>query len=123
MAQTKRKRKTKHRGNAVGMVEARGRTSKPAAGAPSKNGRAGAAPSSRMARLAVPKPPTMRGAALKALFGVGILFLFFTFVGGEDQTMAQTFTFCALAFVMYTPVMYLTDKFIYNRKLRQHASR
>ena len=31
MAQTKRKRRNKHRGNAVGAVEARGRTSKPRA--------------------------------------------------------------------------------------------
>ena len=38
MAQTKRKRKTKHRGNAAGMVEVRGRTGKPIAGAPAKNG-------------------------------------------------------------------------------------
>jgi len=38
MAQTKRKRRTKHRGNAAGMVEVRGRTSKSAAGAPAKNG-------------------------------------------------------------------------------------
>ena len=122
MGQTKRKRRTKHRGNAVGMVEARGRTSKPPAGAPSKNGRATAA-NSRAARLAAPKPPTVRGAALKALFGVGLLFLFFTFAAGDDQTMAQTVTFCVLAFVMYTPVMYLTDKFIYNRKLKQQAAR
>ena len=28
MAQTKRKRRTKHRGNAAGVVEARGRTSR-----------------------------------------------------------------------------------------------
>ena len=30
MAQTKRKRRSKHRGNAAGTVEARGRTSRPA---------------------------------------------------------------------------------------------
>lgn len=122
MAQTKRKRKTKHRGNAVGMVEARGRTGKPVAGAPAKNGRA-PAPNSRAARLTALKPPTLKGAALKALFGVAVLFLFFTFLGGESQTTAQTISFCAIAFVMYTPVMYMTDKFIYNRKLKQQSSR
>ena len=54
---------------------------------------------------------------------MGILFLFFTFIGGKDQTIGQTITFCTLAFVMYTPVMYFTDKFIYNRKLKQQSAR
>ncbi|MEA2123816.1 MAG: hypothetical protein QOI80_598 [Solirubrobacteraceae bacterium] len=117
MAQTKRKRRTKHRGNAAGMVESRGRTSKPVAGAPAKNGKAPAG--GRGPRGIAPlKPPTLRGAALKALFGVVILFVFFRFLS-KNNTTGQALAFCAVAFVMYTPVMYWTDKFIYNRKLRQ----
>ena len=113
MAQTKRKRRTKHRGNAAGMVEARGRTSKPQDGKPraQSNGRA--------PRGITPlKPPTLKGAALKALFGIVILFVFFRFLS-KGNTTGQALAFCAVAFVMYTPVMYWTDKFIYNRKLRQ----
>lgn len=117
MARTKRKRRNKHRGNAAGMVEARGRTSKPAEGARAKsNGRA-------TGRGAVPlRPPTWQGAALKAVFGVVILFIFFRFVS-KGNTTAQALAFCAIAFVLYTPVMYLTDKFIYQRKLRQQAAK
>jgi hypothetical protein len=114
MAQTKRKRRTKHRGNAAGMVEARGRTGKPPAGAPRAKGSGRAAP-----RGITPlKPPTLKGAALKALFGIVILFVFFRFLS-KGNTTGQALAFCAVAFVMYTPVMYWTDKFIYNRKLRQ----
>jgi hypothetical protein len=118
MAQTKRKRRTKHRGNAAGMVESRGRTSKPAAGAPAKNGRAAGGRGGGRAPVRPMKPPTLQGAALKALFGVVILFVFFRFLSKGNST-AQALTFCAVAFVMYTPVMYWTDKFIYNRKMRQ----
>jgi hypothetical protein len=119
MAQTKRKRRTKHRGNAAGMVESRGRTSKPVAGAPPKNGRAQPARGGRGAAL---KPPTIQSAALKAFFGVVVLFVFFRFLS-KSNTTGQALTFCAVAFVMYTPLMYWTDKFIYNRKLRQQQKR
>lgn len=118
MAQTKRKRRTKHRGNAAGMVETRGRTGKPAAGAPAKNGKA-----RTTGKRPVPlKPPTLQGAALKALFGVVILFVFFRFLSDRNTT-GEALVFCAVAFVMYTPVMFWTDKFIYNRKLKQQAGK
>lgn len=119
MAQTKRKRRNKHRGNAAGKIEARGRTSKPLAGAPAKNG-ARAGGSARAARAMALKPPTVKSAMLKALFGVAILFVFFRFLS-KGNTTGQALAFCAVAFVMYTPVMYLTDRFIYNRKLKQQG--
>jgi len=117
MAQTKRKRRNKHRGNAVGKVEARGRTSKPVAGAPAKNGRSTGAGTTAKRRTPGLKPPTIQGAALKALFGVVILFVFFRFFSKGNST-ADAIGFCAVAFLLYTPVMFFTDKFIYNRKLR-----
>jgi hypothetical protein len=118
MAHTKRKRRTKHRGNAAGMVETRGRTTKPAAGAPAKNGKAQAG-GGKGSRAATPlKPPTLQGAAIKAAFGVVVLFVFFRFLS-KGNTTSQALGFCAVAFILYTPVMYFTDKFIYNRKQRQ----
>jgi hypothetical protein len=114
MAHTKRKRRTKHRGNAAGMVESRGRTSKPSA-----ETRKRSAATSRGPRGAAPlKPPTLQSAAIKAAFGCVILFVFFRFLS-KSNTTGQALAFCAVAFVMYTPIMYWTDKFIYNRKLRQ----
>ena len=114
MGQTKRKRRTKHRGNAVGVFEARGRTSKPAAtaakGGSRANGRGTAG------RPAI-KEPTLKGAMLKALMGIVILFVFFRFVGNGTST-GQALAMCTVAFVLYTPLMFFTDKWIYNRKLR-----
>jgi hypothetical protein len=122
MAQTKRKRRTKHRGNAAGMVETRGNTGKQLAGAPAKNGTRSASTRSGSKLAPGAKPPTYKAAALKALFGVAILFVFFRFLSGRDNSTGQALAFCAVAFVMYMPVMYLTDKFIYNRRLKQQAA-
>jgi hypothetical protein len=115
MGQTKRKRRNKHRGNAVGVVEARGRTSKPSETAR----KAGATRSTRGVRAQPAlKPPTLKSAALKAFVGIVILFIFFRFLG-DGTTTAQALTMCAVAFVLYTPLMYWTDKWIYSRKLKQ----
>ncbi len=116
MAQTKRKRRTKHRGNAAGMVEARGRTSKPQAGSPARTKVNGRAPRG----VAPLKPPTLKSAALKAFVGIVILFIFFRFLG-DGTTTEQALAMCGVAFVLYTPLMYWTDKWIYNRKLKQQG--
>src|SRR3954454_25017239 len=116
MAQTKRKRRTKHRGNAVGKVEARGRTSKPEA--PAKNGKSKTTTQRGLGKVAPLKPPTWQSAAMKAAFGCVILFVFFTLIS-KNTTAGQAFAFSAFAFVFYTPVMFFTDRYIYNRKLRQ----
>jgi hypothetical protein len=111
MGQTKRKRRTKHRGNAVGVVEARGRTSKPREGSQASRGTGRAAAARQL------KPPTLQGSAIKAAFGALILFVFFKFLSKETTT--QALVMCVVALALYTPVMYLTDRWIYQRKLRQ----
>jgi hypothetical protein len=117
MAQTKRKRRSKHRGNAVGVVEARGRTSKPREGAKPSGSRSTARGAGQARPL---KPPTFKGSAIKALVGTLVLFLFFRFLTKGNST-AQALTMCTLAFVLYTPIMYLTDRWIYKRKVAQAA--
>ncbi|MEA2293451.1 MAG: hypothetical protein QOE86_1090 [Solirubrobacteraceae bacterium] len=117
MAQTKRKRRNKHRGNAVGMVEARGRTSKPAPGTTRANGK-GSGRATRTAGARPLKPPSLQSAFLKALVGAVILFIFFRFVG-KGATTAGALTMCLIAIALYTPIMYMTDRWIYNRKLKQ----
>lgn len=115
MAQTKRKRRNKHRGNAVGAVEARGRTSKPSEGAkPAGGGRGGRGAASSRTAL---REPTLRSAATKALIGIAVLFIFFRFLS-KGTTTGQALAMCAVAFVLYTPLMYLTDRWVYKRKLK-----
>jgi Flp pilus assembly protein TadB len=125
MAQTKRKRKSKHRGNAAGMVEARGRTSRPdgprKSGTPpkrdtpsTKSGSRAQARESRMARYDV--EPTWAGSAKKAalmagLFGVILIVINKNIIGGILGALLIT--------VMYLPLTYYTDRYFYNRRQRQ----
>jgi hypothetical protein len=121
MAQTKRKRRTKHRGNAAGVVEARGRTGRrPTEEELKKQSRE----SLRQQRLN--KPPTWNGAFLKAGLMAGLLFLL-TQVGlfGSNTTISQSVVLCLFALLLYTPVAYMTDKFVYTRaqRRRQQSSK
>ena len=113
MAQTKRKRRTKHRGNAAGMIEARGRTGRKPE--PSETKPARGAAGQRHA-----KPATWKGAAGKAAFGAVMLFVLVQLgVLGGDLTTSGALLLCAAAMVFYTPVMYATDNFFYRRRMRQ----
>ena len=115
MAQTKRKRRTKHRGNAAGVVESRGRTGR----RPTEEElRSGSRTSAREARLN--KPPSWRSAFLKAALMAGLLFVF-TRVGlfGSNAALGQSIVICVFALLLYTPIAFMTDKFVYNRYQRR----
>ena len=121
MAQTKRKRRNKHRGNAVGAVEARGRTSKPNPDAP-KSAKGGSATAAALRQQRGTKPPSWQSAALKAGFGGVLLFVFARFgLLGDQASTGSALLLAALALLFYTPIMFMTDKWIYNRKQRQLA--
>src|SRR6185312_1262503 len=66
MAQTRRKRQTKHRGNAAGFVESRGRTGRKPTAA-EKSGKAAEATRAKAKRVDPrDRAPTLRGAAARA---------------------------------------------------------
>ena len=118
MAKTKRKRRTKHRGTAAGTVESRGRTGRrPAAGERADKAKDSGA--SRLARL--DRPPTWRSAAnravLAALLLVPILVLLF------KAPLAQAISLAAFAVLIYLPMGYYTDLFLYRRRQRQKAGK
>jgi hypothetical protein len=116
MAQTKRKRRSKHRGNAAGQVEARGRTGRRPTEEESR--KAAGRQSAREARMS--KPPSWRSAFLKAGLMAGLLFVF-TRIGllGSDATVAQSITICVFALLLYTPIAYVTDRWVYQRAQRK----
>ena len=118
MAQTKRKRRTKHRGNAAGSIEARGRTGrKPTAEEQKKAGRQTA----RDRRTT--KPPSWNSAAMKA-GAMAVLLFVLTQIGilGNDTDLKQGLFLALLALVIYTPLAYTTDKWVYARMLKRQGA-
>src|ERR671917_1359621 len=106
MAQTKRKRRSKHRGTAAGTIESRGRTGrKPTPEEQRKLTREDA----RQRRLN--KPPTWNGALVKAALMAALLFVF-TRIGlfGSDVPISQSLTLALFALLLYTPLAYATDR-------------
>ena len=113
MAQTKRKRRsTKHRGNAAGVVEARGRTGRKPTSEELKAGAKAGAAQRRIDRL--DKPPTWSSAANRAaiaalIFGVLLVVAF-------GQPLSQAIAMTGFVLLLYIPLGYYTDLFIYRRR-------
>jgi hypothetical protein len=115
MPPTKRKRRTKHRGNAAGVVEARGRTGR--APTPDERKKAGGR---QQGRQRVMKPPSWNGAFTKALVMAALLFVL-TRLGifGKHVPVSQSVFLALFAIVLYTPLAYMTDRFVYQRQQRR----
>ena len=116
MAQTKRKRRTKHRGNAAGMVEARGRTGRRLSPEEQKKAARGAA------GRRVLKEPSWRSAAIKS-GAMAILLFVMTQVGFlvKNASIGSGLAVAATAMLLYTPLAFATDKWAYNRQQRRVA--
>ncbi len=114
MAQTKKRRRTKHRGNAAGIVESRGRTGRKL----TEGERAGAGQTARRGRQdRFSKPPTWRSAANRSLIAVvifvAVLVLFL------KQNIAAALSLGAFLLVLYVPMSYFTDLWLYRRHQRK----
>jgi hypothetical protein len=114
MAQTKRKRRTKHRGTAAGTVERRGRTSRPPS---DKDRKQQTRQEAREKRLNT--PPTWKSSLMRAGFASLLLFflLLFTAKGNNRFEVAIIFTVIALA--IYVPAGYYIEKFMWRRRQRR----
>ena len=121
MAQTKRKRRSKHRGNAAGSIEARGRTSRRGNLSPAEQKKADRM-SAREARMN--KPPTWNGAFFKAGLMAALLFVF-TQIGlfGGDTSITQSLFLSMFALILYTPLAFATDKFVYARAQKRRRAK
>ena len=119
MAQTRKKRQTKHRGNAAGIVESRGRTGRKPTDAER------ALPVSKMEERRRRtedrrnRVPSWRGAANRAaiaalVFVVAVVVFF-------DQPIATAVSVGLLAFLFYIPLGYYVDLAIYKRNQRKKA--
>jgi hypothetical protein len=115
MAQTKRKRRSKHRGNAAGTIETRGRTGrKPTAEEQRKSAGASAREERRFAQ------PSWTGAATRAgLASVMLFVLFQVGLAGEKQTFATSLALALAAFLIYVPLGYKVDRIFWQRRMRK----
>ena len=118
MAQTKRKRRRKHRGTQAGTVEARGRTSRGNRGPAATDAKA-----IRQARREerLNKPPSWKSSANRAIISALVFGAFTVIAFGWSVTRAIPLTVAMVLF--YLPLSYITDRFIYNRRQRQKAAR
>ena len=120
MATTKKKRRqTKHRGNAAGMVESRGRTGRKPTEAERTSTVKMSAAERRQARLDT--PPTWRSAINKAaiaavVFAIAVTLLF-------SRPIIASLGLAVFTFFVYVPLSYYTDLFIYNRAQKAKAKR
>jgi hypothetical protein len=113
MAQTKRKRRTKHRGNAAGNIEARGRTGRKPTAQERKSG-AAAREDRRF------QEPTWAGAATRAGFAsVLLLALFISGIAGQSQGIATSIALSLGAFLIYVPLGYRVDRMFWERRMRK----
>ena len=117
MAQTRRKRQTKHRGNAAGVVESRGRTGRKPTAA-EKSGDARALAKEREALLDKrDRPPTWRGAFVKSMFATIVMLLIVILVLHQPN-QAGLFP---IVLAGYTAVSYYTDRWAFRRRQRRKA--
>jgi hypothetical protein len=116
MAQTKRK--TKHRGNAAGMVESRGRTGRPPTAA-ERNGKAGEKAKARDQLHKYDRPPTWRGAIVRAMLAAILMLLIGIVVLKNSSEAIALFP---IVLLFYIPISYYTDAWMYKRRQRQKAN-
>lgn len=118
---TKRKRHSKHRGNAAGIVEARGRTGRPPTTAEKKKSAGSRAKSdAREKRLAkYDHPPTWSGAFKRAILAsVAVVIIGIVLI----RKPAAAAVWFPIVLIFYVPLSYYTDLWLYNRRQRQKAA-
>ena len=119
MAQTKRRRQTKHRGNAAGVVESRGRTGrKPTTAEKTGKTSGGAVKDARVARME--REPTWRGAFYRAMAAAVVMLLISILVLKKPN---QAIALFPIVLIAYVPISYYTDTWLYRRKMAGKAKR
>ncbi len=114
MAQTKRKRRTKHRGNAAGSIEARGRTGRPPSAQEKKKvDRA----KQREERLL--KEPTWSQSFRRACLAAGLMFVFLLVTDHtkHGSPIITAVLFAIIAMAIYVPGGYYLERFLWRRRM------
>jgi hypothetical protein len=118
MAQTKKKRRRKHRGTQGGRIDAR-----PARGRPRSRAEAKSRARSRQQKKPgerVPNPPSW-SSALKKGGIASILFLGLLAVMGQPPVSSALIALLMMGF--YVPLAFMMDRFFYTRYQRKEAEK
>lgn len=116
MAQTKKRRRKKHRGTQGGGLDRRGPRGRPRTREEAK-ARARAKQSGKRQVDRRDLAPTWSGAFKRGLIGAGIFFLVFWLLFRRPVGAALVLAVVMLA--MYVPMGYYIDRFMYRRRVRQ----
>jgi hypothetical protein len=119
MAQTKRRRQTKHRGNAAGAVESRGRTGRKPTTA-EKTGKARSPKEKTIPRA--DRPPTWLGAFYRAM-AAAVLMLLVSLLLLKLKHPNQAVALFPIVLIAYVPISYYTDLWLFRRRQAGKAKR
>jgi Flp pilus assembly protein TadB len=111
VAQTRKKRRRKHRGTQAGTIDRSGRTGNTRNRQDSKE----IARRRRAERL--DRPPTMKGAAQRAAIAAAVFGVLVVVVFGRGA--GQGIVLGAFMFLLYIPLGFATDTFIYRFRQRR----
>jgi hypothetical protein len=114
MAQTRRRRRRKHRGTQGGRIDRRPTRGRPRnrAEARARAGQRRRKPEARQAG-----PPTWGSAFRKSLIASALFFALLVLAFGRDPLPSAAIAVLILGF--YVPMSFLVDRFFYQRRLRQ----
>jgi hypothetical protein len=122
MAQTRKKRRRKHRGTQTGRIDNRGPRGRPRSREEAR-ARAKAKRKPAKGRQPVDRrdiPPTWSGAFKRGLFGAVIFFALFWLAFGREVGQAAALSVVMLG--MYVPLGYYIDRFMWRRRMRQQQA-
>ena len=118
---TRSRRTSKHRGNAAGMIESRGRTGrKPTASEKRTTGSRSGSGQGRRNRYE--KPPTWKGAGIRAVVAAGIVYVILTLLV-KHTSATRNLVLLPVVIAVYMPLIYYTDRYLYRRAQRKRAGR
>jgi hypothetical protein len=118
-----RTRKTKHRGNAAGMIESRGRTGRKPSAAEKGSSAGGGRRSGGTARKnRYDSPPTWKGAAWRAAIAAAVVYIVSTLIL-KHTSAAKNLILVPIVLGLYMPIIYYTDHFMYRRQQRKKSAR
>jgi Flp pilus assembly protein TadB len=117
MAQTKRKRRSKHRGTAAGTIEARGRTGRPPSPDEKKKQARMTAREKRMST-----PPTWKSAVNRAALAAVIIFVFVVITSKSGNRILSGALFALIAMAIYVPAGYYLENALWRRRQAKKAA-